>query len=344
MSIVSKFLIVLIVVVSIAASVMISVYAFVQPNWKQHAEENRAVAEASGLSNLVSQSDKLITQPQSALELAVRDTNIRTLTKQVDEKDREIKSLKDSLTLAQTQFSVISEPLARLEQESKKYQDLLGKAQDEIRRLNVQTATLVSEKSAAEKLSTIREVERATLARKVEVLQNQNKSQEDRIQLLERGVMRLEKEREDMAVVVQQARTTVAGAGGAVASLGGGADGFLPGATGTGDGLGGLLTTTGKRQTVKLAEPVRIRGKLTEVKETGGLLYALINVGEDDNVALNQTLHVFTTNPPAYVGTLTVTRLDYQTAAGRLELLRADAKLDVGKVEYEVTNDLKTLR
>lgn len=346
MSIVTKVLVVFAVVLAIGVSVMVSVYAYVQPNYKEAYDRAREQAEAASAVNLNSSSDRFVTQPQLQMEVALRDAEIRELRKAVDEKDREIKTTKDSLTLAITQYTALSDPLAQLKKELEASQKLLSDSQKELNRVSVQTATLVAQLSASEKTAVTNDARAKVAEATVKNLKLQNKAQDDQIRKLEIQGAALEREREGMAVAIQQLRfsssdTVVRGPG----VPGGNPSAPVSILQGSGGSdLAGLVSSTGReRGILRLNESPRIRGKVIEVKTKDGIQYATLNVGEDDKLSITQTLHMFKMNPAQYLGTITLTRVDYQSAAGRIDAVKG-AVIDLNDKDIEVTNDLRNLR
>jgi uncharacterized coiled-coil protein SlyX len=333
-SIVSKFLVVLVVVVSLGVSVMMATYATIQPNYKLAYEQEVQQREAMGVAVLTSGTDRFITDPVNSMTLAVERDRNKVLAAARDKAVADAEEAKARHKAAELRIVKLEEPVSRLQIELTEVNKILGATQDDLRGQRSQNTTLqgqliVSEKKAAESEMLVRalEAKNATLIA-------QSRSLDQRIRELERQVQKAEAQLDEMAVFVQQAQ--FAGAGGD-----NGGPNALPGISGNIPGGGGLTITPGGRGSLRLAEPKRVRGKVSDVKMSDGIPYITVNVGEDDKVAIGDKLHVFRTNPPTYVGVMHVTRIDYHRAAGRVDVISPGAEV---KTDDEVTNDLKTLR
>jgi hypothetical protein len=214
------------------------------------------------------------------------------------------------------------------------YETLLGKSQAAQNELRSDLTKMQQELFAAQKKAAETEVHARFVSAKNETLIAQARALDARIREMESQKQKAEANAEAIALVLQRIQA------------GSGEDQ-------TSDTLGlGLLgpggvspdvtkvdpTAKGSRD---LLEPIRIRGKVLEVQMDDRIPYITINLGEDDKIKVGMNLHVFRLSPPEYIGIMRVTRIDYQRAAGRVDLLRQGKEIQPGD---EVTNDLKTLR
>lgn len=339
MSILTKVLVVFVVVISIALSVMLGTYATLQGNYKQAYEEALKQAEAASAMNLASSSDRFVVQPQKDMELAVAHARVGELEQQLAAAKAALEDEKSARKMTDSQILTIKEPLARIQVELAETQKLLGQEQASTQKLRAEQAAIAAQLLSAEKTAAAKAIDLRFRETEVATLKQQNKNLFDQIRDIEKRMGAVMRQNDELAAVVQAVRSeaAVAGAGtGGQAGIGGSYD--L--ATGPG-GVGTPLTSSGRGSILRLNEAVRIRGKVVEVGSKDGIQYAGINVGEDDKVYVGQVLQLFRMSPtPTYLGTLTVTRVDYQKAAGRVDPLGKEG-VQVGD---ELTNDLKSLR
>ncbi|MFA7236319.1 MAG: hypothetical protein WC058_05595 [Phycisphaeraceae bacterium] len=68
--------------------------------------------------------------------------------------------------------------------------------------------------------------------------------------------------------------------------------------------------------------PVTIRGQITAVEAVGDQTFVAINVGRQDNVA--EGMHFIIHHGDQYLGSVTITKVDLNSAAGRVTLKRGD--------------------
>src|SRR5690606_9131386 len=67
---------------------------------------------------------------------------------------------------------------------------------------------------------------------------------------------------------------------------------------------------------------VSIRGEITAVESVGDQTFVAINVGKQDQVA--EGMHFIIHSGDQYVGSLTITKVDLNSSAGRVTLKRGD--------------------
>jgi hypothetical protein len=335
-SIVSKVLVLFVVVLALGLSVMLGTYATVTSNYKQAYEESLKQLEAASVNVLGKSVDEFSTKPLAEVERALKEGDVRVLTSELSKAAAKLKEAEDNLKFEKSKGASIEEPLRQLQAKLDDYQKLLAAAQDYTKQLQGENTQKALQLAAAEKKANENEVRARFREAEVAVLKAQNKNQDERIRSLEKKVAMAEQTAEQLAVVVQTLKSSSVDSG-----VGGST---LPGITSPGlEGNAGSISLgmSGGKGRLILNEAPKIRGRVSEVRSSGGVPYAIVNVGEDDKVVVGQELSLFRVSPPTYLGKLVVTRVDYQQAAGRIELVKPELSVAPGD---EVTNNLRSIR
>lgn len=330
MSIVSKFLVIFVVVLTVGFVVMVATYATIQPNYRVAYEDALRQAEAASLQALAGNVDRFINEPRHQMEVATAESEKVKAVAAKDVAVREANEAKADSRLTATRIQNQAEHLAQIQAKLNAYEDLLSKSQEAQRELRSDLTKMQQDLFAAQKKAAETEVHSRFVTAKNDTLIAQAKALDARIREMENNVKKAEAVADKIAEVLAAIR-----AGGSDTTLGN-QEGF----TGI-DGVSPEVASGAGKGSRDLLESVRIRAKILEVQMDDRIPYVTINHGEDDRIRVGMMLHVFRMDPPEYIGVLRITRVDYQRAAGRVDLLRQGKVIRQGD---EVTNDLKTLR